>query len=393
MSFWAEVVGQTEAVSVLDRAATAAVHGDSEGTTHAWLITGPPGSGRITVARRFAAALVAKDTSAAAREAAYAMVDAGTHPDVTVVSTQANQLDVAVVRGAVRTAYFAPAESRVKVIVVEDADRMNQHSANAMLKALEEPPETSVWVLCAPSEADLLPTIRSRTRMVRLRTPDVAEVAELLTTRDGISPDEAEKAARLAQGHIGMARRLASDAEAMARRERTIQIALSVDSLSDAMRAAAELFEIAKADGAALIEAQGDAERDALRRTLGLAEGEAVPRTVRGQFKQLDDDLKRRQSRSLKDGVDRVLVDLLTLCRDVLFAVLDPQLPLVNEAHRDQILQRASLTSVGHALDAARAVEQARERMLWNVRPELVLEAVFARQIAARAKTESELAG
>lgn len=386
MSYWGEVVGQPDAVATLNRATV-----DREELSHAWLITGPPGSGRINAARRFAGALVAADASDEARERAYKLVVAGTHPDVTIVSTQANQLDVQVMRSAVTSAYYAPAESRLRVIVVEDADRMNAHAANATLKALEEPPETTIWVLCAPSEADLLPTIRSRTRAVRLRTPGVREVAELLEARDGVSRAAAEQAARLTQGHIGMARRLATDAEALHRRERTIELALSIESLADAMRVAGELFAVAKADGQALVDEQGEQERESMMRSLGLQPGEAIPPKLRSQFRELDDDLKRRQSRSLRDGVDRVLVDLLTLWRDVLIVVLEAGQPLVNAEHRSEIERRAGLISLGYALEATRSIDEARERLLKGVTPALSLEAAFAKQILARSKTESEL--
>jgi DNA polymerase-3 subunit delta' len=388
MNFWAEIVGQTDAVNTLDRAASSVGRAEQ---THAWLITGPPGSGRITVARRFAAALVADSDSETDREAAYTLVAAGTHPDVMVVTTRANQLDVQAMRSAVTTAYYAPAESRLRVIVVEDADRMNAYAANATLKALEEPPETTVWILCAPSEADLLPTIRSRTRTVRLRTPEVAEVATLLESRDGIAREAAQKAARLTQGHIGMARRLAVDDEAMTRRQRTIDLALEIETLGDAMRVAGELFAFAKADGESLVEQQGEEEREAMKRSLGLQPDEAIPPKLKSQFRALDDDLKRRQARSLRDGVDRVLVDLLTLARDVMFVVLDAQQPLVNEEHRQLIERQAQLSTVGQALARAQAIEEARDRLVRGVTPALALEAAFAKQIAARARTENEL--
>ena len=385
MKFWAEIVGQDAAVATLD----ATTH--SNGMTHAWLITGPPGSGRITLARRFAAALVATDASDEAREAAHRMVSAGTHPDVTVVTTQASQLDVTVMRHTVAQAYYAPAESHVRVIVVEDADRMNAQAANATLKALEEPPETTVWILCAPSEADLLPTIRSRTRVVRLRTPAVSEVAQLLTERDGISQEAAERAARLTQGHIGMARRLATDPAALERRTATIHAALSIETLGDAMRTAAELFDVAKTDGETLVAEQGDAEREALKRSLGIRPDEPIPPKLKPQFRQLEEDLKRRHTRALRDGVDRVLVDLLSLSRDFLVAVLDASQPLINEEHRELIVRRAGLMSPALALEDAAAVEDARLRVQRGVTPALALEAVFARQIAARSRTESEL--
>src|SRR5690606_32430192 len=228
-------VGQDRAVAVLAAAAT-----DPAAMTHAWLVTGPPGSGRSNAARAFAAALQCPD-GGCGRCAECTTVLAGTHADVTVVATEKVTLSIDEVRDLITVAQRAPAGGRWRVIIVEDADRMVERTSNVLLKAIEEPPERTVWVLCAPSEADLLPTIRSRSRSLRLVTPSIAEVATLLVERDGADPQLAERAARLAQSHIGMARRLASSPEALERRERSIKSALGVQTIGDAMAVAASL--------------------------------------------------------------------------------------------------------------------------------------------------------
>lgn len=373
MEFWGEIVGQPEAVAVLERAASPA---GASGLSHAWLITGPPGSGRSNLALRFAAALVARDE--ADRESAYAKVRARTHPDVSVLTTQKVSIGIDDVRDIVTTAHYAPAEGRHRVIVIEDADRMPERTSNVLLKALEEPPERTVWVLCAPSEADLLPTIRSRARLLRLVTPGAHDIAGLLHERDGVPVDVAERAARLAQGHIGMARRLATDAQAMARRERTVELALGVHTLTDAMGAAAELVKVAEADAAALTESLNEREREQAMRGLGLQPGAAIPPQLRAQIRSLEEDQKRRATRSLRDGIDRTLTDLLSLYRDVLLVAMEAGLPLVNDEHAAEVRGLAERWAVTHALAAVDAVEAARVRLGRGVTPGLALEAMFA---------------
>ncbi len=373
VNFWSEIVGQPEAVRVLDQAA--AIGAERE-LSHAWLITGPPGSGRSNLALRFAAALIARDPSD--REAVFAQVNARTHPDAAVLTTQKVVIGIDDVRDIVASAHFAPAEGRHRVIVIEDADRMPERTSNVLLKALEEPPERTVWVLCAPSEADLLPTIRSRARSLRLITPAPADIARLLHERDGADVQLAERAARLAQSHIGMARRLASDPAALERRERTVELALRVETLGDGMRAAAELLKVAQADADALTEMLDANERADAMRNMGLAPGAAIPPALRSQIKALEEDQKRRATRSLRDGLDRILTDLLSLYRDVLLTAMHAGAELVNLEQQAHIERLAQNWHEHRALDVIDAIETARMRLARGVTPGLVLEALFA---------------
>ena len=377
MDYWSEIVGQAEAVRVLEQAAAS---GAERELSHAWLITGPPGSGRSNLALRFAAALIARDP--ADRGHVFAQVSARTHPDAAVLTTQKVVIGIDDVRDIVASAHFAPAEGRHRVIVIEDADRMPERTSNVLLKALEEPPERTVWVLCAPSEADLLPTIRSRARSLRLVTPPPAEIARLLHERDGAELQLSERAARLAQSHIGMARRLASDPEAMARRERTVDLALRVETLGDGMRAAAELLKVAQADADALTEQLDAAERADAVRNMGLEPGAAIPPQLRAQIRALEEDQKRRATRSLRDGIDRIFTDLLSLYRDVLLTALASGLELVNAEQRSRIDAMAEGWGDGRALDAVDTVERARDRLARGVTPGLVLESMFAGLVA-----------
>lgn len=375
MEFWAEIVGQPEAVEILQ------VEADAPGA-HAWLITGPPGSGRSNLAFRFAAALIARPGED--RERIFEQVRARTHPDLGVLTTQKLLIDIKAAREIVTTAHYSPAEGRYRVIVIEDADRMPERTSNVLLKALEEPPERTIWILCAPSEADLLPTIRSRARSLRLVTPNVADIARLLHERDGIDAGAAERAARLAQSHIGMARRLATDTESMQRRDRTIEIALRIETLGDAMRAATSLVKVAEADAAAITEQLDARERDDAIRSLGLAPGAAIPPQMRSQIKALEEDQKRRATRSLRDGIDRILTDLLSLYRDVLLSVLGADPELVNLEQAEKIRELSERWSSARALAMVTAIETARERLTRGITPGLVLEALFATAVASK---------
>jgi DNA polymerase-3 subunit delta' len=270
------------------------------------------------------------------------------------------------------------------VLVIEDADRMTERTSNVLLKALEEPPERTVWILCAPSEADLLPTIRSRVRTVRLRVPDPGEVADLLVRRDGVDRSVALRAAEEAQSHIGMAHRLATDAEARGRRDATIRLVLETTTVSQAVRAAQRLLDIAKEDSVALTEERDEVERAAALRSMGVEPGGAVPPQLRGTIRQLEEDQKRRATRGLRDSIDRILVDLLSLNRDVLVRQLGGGLAPVNAAWSEQIDRLAAGTSPAATLAVLDAIGDARRRLPANVAPLLALEAMLVATVLAR---------
>lgn len=367
---WDDLTGQGEAIAAVRAAAER-----GEGMTHSWLVTGPPGSGRSTLAYAFAAALIAgpdDDVAAVERQ-----VIARTHPDLGVLSTERVIISIDEVRGLVAKSQFSPSVGRYRVMVIEDADRMTERTSNVLLKALEEPPPRTVWILCAPSEADLIPTIRSRVRSVRLRVPTVDEVAELIVRRDGVAPAVAARAAREAQSHIGMAHRLATHPEAQQRRDETLQVALGIHSVGGAVRAAAALHELASADAKAITEERDAVERDEALRSLGVEPGGTVPPALRSQLKNLEEDQKRRATRSLRDGLDRILVDLMSLYRDVLLSQLGVDGELVNEAIRADVRAAADAATPVHTLATLDAIAEARVRIGENVAPLLALEAAL----------------
>lgn len=379
MSVWSELTGQDQAIAVFRAAASASASAGSQAMTHSWLITGPPGSGRSNLAYAFAAALIAGDPDG--DEPTRRQVEARSHPDLHVLATEGVIIKRDDVREIVKRSHYAPSVGRHRVIIVEDADRMTEQTSNFLLKELEEPPPATVWLLCAPSEADLIPTIRSRVRSVRLTVPSTEDVASLLVRQSGVDPELARRAAREAQSHIGMARRLAQSAEARERRAETLQLALGVRSTADAVLAAARLLAIAGDDAKAITELRDAEEREHALRSLGVAPGQAVPSGLRSQIKALEDDQKRRATRSLRDGIDRILVDLSSLYRDILLVQLGSGLELVNEAVGAEVRRAAAYSTPDESLATLDAVQTARERIEGNVQPALALEAMLVSAI------------
>ena len=351
--------------------------------THAWLITGPPGSGRSNLAFAFAAALLSP-TGEPDDPRTAGQVAARSHPDLAVLATERVVIAIDEVRALVTSSQYSPSIARYRVMVIEDADRMTERTSNVLLKALEEPPPRTVWILCAPSEADLLPTIRSRVRSVRLRVPDPQQVAELLVERDGVDPQVALRAAQEAQSHIGMAHRLATTGAAQRRRDETIDLVLGLRTVPQAVRAAERLLDTAKQDAAALTEERDDADRTAAMRSLGVEPGGAVPNQVRGALRSLEDAFKRRATRGMRDSEARILVDLLSVHRDVLMIQLGAHVPLVNGAWAQALQARARIGDPASTLAVLDAIADARRRLPANVAPLLALEAMRVSTVLER---------
>ncbi len=370
MTVWDDVVGQEAAVATLQAAVA-----DPAAMTHAWLLTGPPGSGRSTAARAFAAALQCERGGCGVCAACTTTL-AGTHSDVVLVATELVTIKIDEVRELVATAARTPAQGRWRVIVIEDADRMAERTTNVLLKAIEEPAPHTVWVLCAPSPLDVLVTIRSRCRGVALRVPPVDAVARLLVERDGVAPGVARAAARAAQSHIGLARRLARDPAARERRSAALAIAGRIRGVGDAVLAAGELVGLAEAEAKAATEERDAEEKARLLHALGAQDGIALPPRLRGQVRELEADQKRRATRLRRDVLDRALIDLLSLYRDVLAVQLRAQVDLVNDELRDEIEALAADSTAEQTLRRLDAVGTARTRLEGNVAPLLAMEAM-----------------
>jgi len=367
---WDDVVGQERALAPLKAAVV-----DPTAMTHAWLITGPPGSGRSHAARAFAAALQCEHGGCGTCHACRTVMG-GTHPDVKRVATEKVTISIEEVRELIGIAQQSPSQGRWRVIMVEDADRMTERTSNVLLKSIEEPPPRTVWLLCAPSSQDVTVTIRSRCRVVNLVTPTADAVAALLVERDGVSQEVALEAARAAQSHIGVARRLARDTGARARRDQVLALATEIRGVGDAVLAAADLVSVADDDAKASAEDRDGAERAELMVTLGVDDSGRLPPALRAQVRQLEDDQKRRATRMKRDVLDRAILDLMSLYRDAAAVQVGASVHLVNESHRGHIEQLAARTTLADTVRCLDALGTARTRLAGNVAPLLAMEAM-----------------
>ncbi|RNM14694.1 DNA polymerase III subunit delta' [Nocardioides pocheonensis] len=379
MTVWDDLVGQASVIGRLQQA----VAGDM---THAWLFTGPPGSGRSNAAIAFAAALQCEQGGCGQCHSCH-NVAIGSHPDVRVTRTEKLSIGVDDVRELVRTAALAPVGRGYQVMVIEDADRLTEPAANALLKAVEEPNARTVWVLCAPTVEDVLPTIRSRTRLVVLATPSSDDVAAFLRTRDEVPDDIALHAARASQGHIGRARALARDEDTRERRRTVVRIPAGLTSLRACMLAAATLHDLAKDESDALTGTHDAREKDELDRMYGVVERGRRPREYAPALRDLEKSQKTRAKRRHLDVVDRGLMDLVSVYRDALTLQLGAGSEVVNEEIRPEVERLAQATTPEDNLRRIDAVFEAREQMLeFNVPPMLALESMM---VALRVRSES----
>ena len=374
---WSRVIGQPAVLAEL-RAAVA----DPAAMTHAWLFTGPPGSGRSVAARAFAAALQCPDGGCGHCHACHTAL-AGTHADVKIIVPDGLSIGVKEAREIVVGASRAPSQGRWQIILVEDADRMSENAANAVLKMIEEPPARTVVMLCVPSlhPDDVMVTIRSRCRLVGLRTPSVDAIADVLVRRDGVDPALAAWSAAASGGHVGRARRLARDEDARLARKAVLDIPLSLVSLSACLDAAEELVGSAKEETEAATSVLDSAETEAMKNSLGVGArgpGISASRGGAGALKELERRQKSRATRIGRDSLDRALVDLAGLYRDALvLAAAGEQPPALNHPDRradaQELARRIGAEGALRRIDAILACRVALEQ---NVKPQIALEAL-----------------
>jgi DNA polymerase-3 subunit delta' len=383
---WFQVVGQPEAVAVLQATAAAAASivdgtGTGDGMSHAWLFTGPPGSGRSVAARAFAAALQCVAGTGCGECPGCRTTMAGTHADVRLVVPAGLSISVAEMRALVQTSARRPTGGRWQVVIIEDADRLTEGAANALLKAVEEPPERTVFLLCAPSDHpdDVPITIRSRCRFVALRTPTASAIAEVLHVRDGIDEETARWASSVCGGHVGRARRLATDPAARDRRAAVLRIPLHLTRLSDVFDCADDLVKTAEADASEVSGARDEAEKEALKTAMGYGGtgkgAAAASRGSAGAIKDLERRQKSRATRTQRDALDLALVDLAGFYRDVL--VSGTGAVLTHPDHAGDIHKAAASWTPASALRRLEAVLSCREAIELNVKPRIAVEAML----------------
>ncbi len=369
---WADLVGQDDAVATL----RAAVAGDSHAMTHAWLITGPPGSGRSNAAKAFAAALQCP------RGGCGECLDcrstlAGSHPEVTLVRTDMLSIGVNEVRELVLRAALAPTEGHHQIIVVEDSDRITERGADALLKSIEEPGPRTVWILCAPTPDDVVVTVRSRCRHLQLATPSAAAIALLLQRRDGVDPVMAAFAARAAQGHIGRARVLARSEEARQRRRDVLLLPTRLTSLGACLNAAANIIAATAEEATASTAGIDAREKAELSQALGVGTKGARPRQAAAALKELEERQKTRAKRSQRDALDRVLSELTAYYRDVLMVQTDAGADLVNPEMVAEVKQVARSSTPADTLRRLDAILQCRVALAGNVTVLLAMESLL----------------
>ena len=378
MSVWDSLVGQQPVIDMLSRI----TQGDPGQITQSWLICGPPGSGRSNMARAFAAALESPDHGMNDEPTRVTQqVLAGTHPDVTVLATNKVTIGIDQVREIITTSEQMPATAPWRIIIIEDVDRMLERTTNVLLKEIEEPAEHCIWLLCAPSAQDVLPTIRSRTRIVNLAVPSASAVAEFLTSTTNVEPKIAQRAARLAEGHIGIAKLYATDKQVMTDRDELVVGVLNLARASDAVLLAGNLIDNAKA------QAEVDASRTAadqeaeFRRINGLEPGERIPPKLRGAFNQIakKDDLKRLTTRRTRDVLDRALNSIASIYRDVAVLQNNAEDPvgLINLENRSAITELSVRLNRAGAVARLDEVAHTRKRLAGNGNPLLVFESLF----------------
>ena len=378
MSVWDSLVGQKPVIDMLSRIA----QGDPSQITQSWLICGPPGSGRSNMARAFAAALESPDHGMSAEPTRVTQqVLAGTHPDVTVLTTNKVTIGIDQVREIITTSEQMPATAPWRIIIIEDVDRMLERTTNVLLKEIEEPAEHCIWLLCAPSAQDVLPTIRSRTRIVNLAVPSTQAVAGFLTSTTNVEPKVAQRAARLAEGHIGIAKLYATDERVMSDRDELVVGVLNLARASDAVLLAGNLIDNAKAQAEADANRITAGQEAEFRRINGLAPSDRIPPKLRGAFNQIakKDDVKRWVPRRTRDVLDRALNSIASIYRDV--AVLqnnaEDSVGLINLENRSSITELSVRLNRAGAVTRLDEVAHARKRLAGNGNPLLVFESLF----------------
>ncbi len=376
MSVWDSLVGQKPVIDMLSELAK----GDPRHLAQSWLFCGPPGSGRSNMALAFAAALECPRHGCGECDVCRAVMSRN-HPDVTVLATDKVTIPIEEVREIVEKSEEIPTVAPWHIILIEDVDRMLERTTNVLLKEIEEPAEHTMWLLCAPSAQDVLPTIRSRTRLVNLAVPQTAEVARFLVERCGTEEKLAQRCARLSEGHIGISRLYAVDDQALADRDELVVGVLGLRRVSQAVLLADTLMSNAKSQASASVNREVERDKAEFLRVNGLKPKDVVPAAIRGAWNAIGkkDDVKRRTTRLTRDVLDRSLNSIASVYRDV--AVVQAgavdSVGLVNLENRRAIYDLATRIDRNGAVKRLESIELARRRLNGNGNAQLDFEALF----------------
>jgi DNA polymerase-3 subunit delta' len=379
-SVFDDLVGQEHIIEILKGAVAASRTGEeSQEMTHAWVFTGPPGSGRSSAAVAFAQALICPNNGCGTCSDCRAAASSG-HPDVEIIRTEGLSIKVEEVRELLTRVAWAPSMGGWRVVVMEDADRLTESAANALLKAIEEPGTRTVWLLCAPTLHDVLPTIRSRCRHLQLRTPSLAAVTDVLINRDKIAPAMADFAARVSQGHIGRAKYLALNESVRSNRTRIMQLPLQLASLAAAFQAAQTLVDLATTEANSASDERDEKEIEKLQEAYGKgATGRGMATGGSKAVKELEKEQKSRSTRMVRDSIDGALLDIATFYRDVMMVQSGNTDSMINTDMRDAILAYAAKHPTHSTINKINAIMDARTNLARNAAPLVTCEALMCR--------------
>jgi DNA polymerase-3 subunit delta' len=379
-SAFKNLVDQEHIVKILKVAVSASrTNLESQEMSHAWIFTGPPGSGRSSAAVAFAQALICSRNGCGTCSDCNA-AKTFSHPDVEVVRTEGLSIKVEEVRELLTRVAWAPSMGSWRVVVIEDADRLTESAANALLKAIEEPGTRTVWLLCAPTLHDVLPTIRSRCRHLQLQTPSLEAVTKVLIERDKIAPSMADFAARVSQGHIGRAKYLATNESARRTRKLIMQLPLQLGSLAAAFQAAQTLVNLATQVANESTNERDEKEIEKLQEAYGKgATGRGMATGGAKAVKELEKEQKLRSTRMIRDSVDGALLDIASFYRDVMMVQLGNSDSMINTDMHQEI-EIYSEKSTSHAIiNKITSILDARGSLASSAAPLVACEALMCR--------------
>ena len=327
----------------------------AEGAAHAYLLHGPPGTGKRRAALAFAGAVLGDAKR----------VEHGTHPDLYLLEPLGEMIRIDEIRALRHDLHMRPFEASRRVYVILSAHLLNEDAADALLKDLEEPPPYALILLVADELGPLSATIRSRCQLVPFRRLSERAVREFLTRRaPGLDETQTTALARVAAGRLDRAERLL-DPEAIRRRDELLRVARSpyTDDTFEPADAAGALLEASRAAGAAARE-RAEAELEGLELTA----------------RESDQRLRRAQRGAEREELLASLEELASWYRDLVVVAAGAETAVVHADRLDVLREDATRERSADAEGAAEIVRDVwRALEEFNLTPSLALEALFVR--------------